>query len=275
MANTDITQTFNLVADGYDSPALRFFPFVADYLADKLPLKAGDRVLDVGTGTGVMAVACAQGIVPGGRVQAIDMSSRMLDRLQFHMNKNVLVNIDLHEMDAEQLEFRKDHFDIVTGNFILFFLEDMEQSLRGWVDVAKPGATVAFTAFGPNAFQPMVNLFRERYLTMGTGIERDQIFGADRLSDPAECKQVAEAAGLVDVEIETKDMGYHLKGGADDWWEVVWNAGLRGLLDKLPQEKLGQFKLQHLKEVAAVMKDNSYLNIETHFVIGKKPAVNS
>lgn len=270
MANADVTQTFNLVADGYDSPALRFFPFVADYMAEKLPLKAGDRVLDVGTGTGVMAIACAQGIVPGGRVQAIDLSARMLDRLQKHMDKNALDNIDLHEMDVEQLEFRKDYFDVITGNFILFFTEDMVKTLTGWVNVAKPGATVAFTAFGPDAFQPMVDLFLERYLTINTGVTREELFSAHKLSDLAECKQVAEAAGLVDVSIETRDMGYHIKG-ADDWWEVVWNAGLRGYMSKLPQDKLGKFKVEHLKEVAEVMGDKPYLNIETHFVMGRKP----
>ena len=124
--------------------------------------------------------------------------------------------------------------------------------------------------FGPDAFQPMVDLFLERYLTMETGVTREELFAAQKLGDPEECKQVAEAAGLVDVVIEAKDMGYQIKG-ADDWWEVVWNAGLRGFLNKLPQDKLGKFKMEHFKEVTEVMGNNPFLNIETHFVTGKKP----
>lgn len=271
MVNQDVIRTFNLVAGGYDSPALRFFPFVADYMAGKLPLKPGNRVLDAGTGTGVMAIACAQHILPGGRVQAIDVSPRMLDQLQQHVEKNALDNIDLHEMDMCKLEFRKDYFDIVTGTFVLFFVEDMLQCLKGWIRVARPGATIAFTAFGPQAFQPMLDAFRERYLQFNPDVNRDEIFASTRLDEPDECRQLAETAGLVDVEIETRDMGYHIRG-ADDWWEILWNAAMRGFLEKLPQQQLGRFKLEHLKEIDSLMGDKSYLNVETHFVIAKKPA---
>lgn len=43
---------FNEVAAGYDSPALRFFPFAADRLITRLQPRAGEKILDVAAGTG-------------------------------------------------------------------------------------------------------------------------------------------------------------------------------------------------------------------------------
>lgn len=116
-----IKQTFNLVASGYDTPAMRYFPFAADRLAALLKPNRGSRVLDVATGTGMAAIALAQMIAPQGRVQGIDISDKMLDKAQVNIDKAGLSNIDLHAMDAERLDFRSNYFDAASCAFGLFF----------------------------------------------------------------------------------------------------------------------------------------------------------
>ncbi|MCR4347941.1 MAG: hypothetical protein NUV55_12180 [Sulfuricaulis sp.] len=54
-----VTSVFNLVAAGYDRPELRFFPFCADRLIARLSPLPGTKLLDVATGTGVVALAAA------------------------------------------------------------------------------------------------------------------------------------------------------------------------------------------------------------------------
>jgi ubiquinone/menaquinone biosynthesis C-methylase UbiE len=61
-----VTNIFDTVAPGYDSEALRFFPFCADQIANELNPKPGQKILDVATGTGAVAVALAQAVRPGG-----------------------------------------------------------------------------------------------------------------------------------------------------------------------------------------------------------------
>ena len=71
---TAIAQVFNLVSKLYDNPSLRFFPFCADKMVDYAKIKRGQKVLDIATGTGMVAISAAQAIGNEGRIQAIDLS---------------------------------------------------------------------------------------------------------------------------------------------------------------------------------------------------------
>lgn len=124
-ARDRLTAVFNQVATGYDSPALRFFPFAADRLILRLQPNAGEKVLDVATGTGAATLAAAQAVGTSGRVIAIDIADDMLTRLQSKIDKFGITNVDLHVMDAAALEFRRDYFHHVISGFGLFFLPDM------------------------------------------------------------------------------------------------------------------------------------------------------
>ncbi len=125
-----VTAIFDAVAAGYDSPALRFFPFSADRVLSRLRLRPGSKVLDAATGTGALAVALGQAVGPQGRVMGIDLSVAMLNRAEQNIKKMALDNVDLFEMDAEAPEFRSDYFDAVTCGFGLFFLPDMVAALK-------------------------------------------------------------------------------------------------------------------------------------------------
>ena len=93
-----ITGVFNLVATKYDNPSLRFFPLCADKLVDYAKIKPGNKVLDIATGTGVVAMAAAQCLSNGGRIQAIDLSENMLQQAQTKLNDAGFDNIDFHRV---------------------------------------------------------------------------------------------------------------------------------------------------------------------------------
>ena len=62
MDSTDVIQTVDSVAKTYNHSASRFFPFAADRLVGILRPKPGSKILDVATGTGVVAMALAQAV---------------------------------------------------------------------------------------------------------------------------------------------------------------------------------------------------------------------
>jgi arsenite methyltransferase len=265
-----VTETFNLVAGGYLHPASRFFRFAADALVELLKPESGWRVLDVATGTGVVSTAIAPLIHPG-RVHAIDLSAGMLREQENAIEELGLSNIDLHVMDAEDMEFGNDYFDAVVCSFGLFFLPDMEKGLKEWLRVSKPGGTIIFTSFGRNAFQPLTKMFLDRLEAFGVDIPQDRTkMGWYPLSSEQQGRALMASVGIGDIAVTSKQLGYYLEN-SHDWWEVCWNAGYRSFLEQLDAEKLDAFRREHLAEIDLLKKDEGiWMDVEVLFFKGSR-----
>ncbi len=272
-----LAAVFNEMAAGYDSPALRFFPFAADRLILRLQPNAGDKILDAAAGTGAATLAAAQAVGGSGRVIAIDIAEGMLAQLQAKIAKFGIANVDLHVMDAAALEFRRDYFQHVISAFGLFFLPDMGAALQQWLRALRPGGTIMFTSFARGAFEPLAQMFYERLVEYGVVAPgQGRPFAFDRLADAQICRTLLLEAGLTEIDVASEQLGYHLRD-ANDWWEIVSYSGLDNrfgsLLARLPEPAQEAFKAAHLAEVARLQTDQGiWLNVETLFARGRKPA---
>jgi len=267
----NVKRVFDAIATVYDCPATRFFPFCADRLVNFVRPRPGTKVLDVATGTGAVAVPLAQAVGAAGRVTAIDLSGAMLDKAEFNIRKMALSNVDLHEMDAERLDFRASYFHTVVCSYGLFFLPDMQAALREWVRVLRPGGKLAFTSFEVTAFQPMLDDFVERVQAFGVKLP-DGPFGARRIASTEHCRQLLQESGLSDISVEVVQLGYHL-ADVDDWWEVVTNTAMRELLDQVPEAKREALRQEHLAFVSKQKNENGlWMDVQTRFASGIKPA---
>src|SRR5438045_2014215 len=76
-------------------------------------IKAGQRVLDVACGTGVVAVTCAQ---RGARVTGLDLTPELLEAARENA-KIAGVDIEWHQGDVEQLPFADGTYDMVLSQF--------------------------------------------------------------------------------------------------------------------------------------------------------------
>jgi SAM-dependent methyltransferase len=105
----------------------------------------GMRVLDVGCGTGVVAITAAR---TGATVSAIDLTPALLERAQ--ENARIAdVSIDFREADAEALPFGDGEFDVVLSQFAHIFAPRPEVVTRGMLRVLKPGGILAFSTWPP------------------------------------------------------------------------------------------------------------------------------
>jgi SAM-dependent methyltransferase len=103
-------------------------------------VNAGERVLDVGCGTGVFLRAVAD---RGARPHGLDASRALL-----RVARARVPEAELRLGDAERLPFEDDAFDVVTGFNSFFFADDMVAALREAGRVAKPGAPVLVQVWG-------------------------------------------------------------------------------------------------------------------------------
>ncbi len=262
-------QIFDRVAKGYDNPSTRFFPLCAARLVDTLKPLPGSRVLDIATGTGMVAVSLAKAVGSQGHVHGIDISSGMLDQAHENIQKMALTNVDLHEMDAENLEFRSDYFDTISCSYGLFFIPDMAAALKEWLRVLKPGGRLVFTCFETTAFEPMLSDFVERLVKFGVQLP-DGPFGARRITSLDHCTELLTEAGFVDASAENIQLGYHLKD-ENEWWEVVANTAMQALFDMVPGDQQSLFRKQHLEFVAQQKsEDGLWMDVQTRFSSGTR-----
>lgn len=263
-----VTRLFDTVASLYDCPSLRFFPMVADQLVAQIKPKRDTKHLDIATGTGMVAIAACEAVGTGGRVTGIDISDNMLLKAEKNLSHRGHRNIDFHLMDAGDLEFKDQYFDSASCSFGIFFLPNPAKALKSWLRVLKPGATLGLTTFGLDAMMPMMGMFLEQLESIGIPAQATKKLDAFR--DTNYCIDLLKDAGFQQVQASTKQLGYHL-AKPQDWWELLYHSGTRGLIDQIPEEKLAEFKQQHLDKIATQQKeDGIWLNLPIHFFLGSK-----
>ena len=103
-----------------------------------LPLRAGDQVLEIGVGTGINACLYPRDC----RVTGIDFSASMLAKASRRIRAHGVRNVELLEMDAADLQFEDDSFDLVYAPYVISVVPDPVQVTREMHRVCRPGGHV-------------------------------------------------------------------------------------------------------------------------------------
>jgi SAM-dependent methyltransferase len=109
---------------------------------------AGQRVLDVGCGTGVVALTAAR---EGAKVTGLDLTPELVE----HAKKNAHIagaDIDFHLGDAEAIHFDDGTFDVVLSQFGHMFAPRPEVTVSEMLRVLRPGGVLAFSTWPPELY---------------------------------------------------------------------------------------------------------------------------
>lgn len=112
-------------------------------------VEPGETVLDVGCGTGTLAIAAARRLGPAGLVCAVDASPEMLARARSKARK-AGVQLDVRQAPAQALPFEDGRFDLVTSTVMLHHLpaKARAEAIGEMARVVKPGGRVFVADFG-------------------------------------------------------------------------------------------------------------------------------
>ena len=265
-----LKETFDTVSCGYDSKALSFFPASAGHMASLLGLRGNEHVLDVACGTGNAALAIAK-LLPNGHVTAVDFSPGMLDRARRKAVSLEVQNIEFMERDMQNLEFPEGIFDVAVCAFGIFFVEDMDRQLLHIASAVKPGGRIMISNFQENYFHPLKDMLFERLGAYGVKMPPQTW---KRIASDTGCRRLFEQAGLTNITVARKNVGYNLDS-AKQWWDVVWNGGFRRMVSQLSPGDQERFKREHLDEVEKLKtKDGIWLDVGVLYTVGTKPEGN-
>jgi len=128
------------------APTAMFTTPVAACLVDFAQVKAGEAVLDVGTGTGVVAITAARA---GARVSALDLTPALLTVARENVDIAQCGGIEWTEGDAEQLPYPDASFDVVLSQFGHMFAPRPDVAIAQMRRVLKPGGRIAFATWPP------------------------------------------------------------------------------------------------------------------------------
>ena len=188
------------------------------HLVDELPVTSRSEILDVAGGTGEVTFAICHAARPA-HIMLTDYTPAMLKVAQKRIDdgEGRGVRIDTQVVDAQDIPYENNRFDIVTMAYGIRNIPDRILALQEIYRVLKPGGTVAILEFS-HPTRPIESAFYHFYLKVGipawgqkfTGKRDDFVYlshSIEAFPGPDEFADMLREVGFVDVTYKTYSFG--------------------------------------------------------------------
>jgi SAM-dependent methyltransferase len=157
---------FGQIAVFTTEPAARLVRFAG--------VKSGQGVLDVGTGTGVVALTAAR---VGAKATGIDLTPRLLEEARLNGEALGFDDVVWRVGDVEDLSFPDSSFDVVLSQFGHIHAPRPEIATKEMLRVLKSGGTVAFATWAPDQLMGRAAALGAKYVPPPPGVPLPTLWG--------------------------------------------------------------------------------------------------
>lgn len=131
---------------------------VAERILERAGLAPGMTVLEVAAGTGVVGLAAASAVAPGGRVILSDFSPAMLDAAARHATALGIEGVEFRVLDAQAMDLAADVADVVLCRWGYMLMPDPAAALAETRRVLRPGGRLSCAVFGGPVQNPWASI---------------------------------------------------------------------------------------------------------------------
>jgi SAM-dependent methyltransferase len=200
---------------------------VADILIDRAKPVSGERVIDVGCGSGATAIAFGRKVAPSGHVFGIDISNPMLERARASAPKDLPIDFVL--ADATVYPFDPQSVDLLASRFGVMFFADPVLSFTNMRKALRPSGRLAFACWrepreNPWMLAPLQAVYKHVPKLPPQGPEDPGPFA---FASEERVNRILNAAGFTDIAMEPYPLSLDIAigGGLDAAVQSVLGIG--------------------------------------------------
>jgi ubiquinone/menaquinone biosynthesis C-methylase UbiE len=248
----------------YDHELNTRHPHDANVLLKSVPIHPGQKILDIATGTGLVAIPAAQKVGSEGFVTGVDITSGMLAQARRKIADLSLQNIELIEADANTINFADSSFDAIFCCEAIVWFPNTLATLQRWYRFLKPGGFVAFTCPSETAY------LSDIYKNIGAkflGKSLPHIL--EPLGTPERCHQLLQQAGFKDIEvkIEPSERYRHINDNKLSSTAMYLSFKGNPLLLNLSASQINQLQTDYQAEIEQLTTKQGVLEDTTNFFV--------
>ena len=220
-------------AVGYERFMGRWSRLIAPVFVEFARIRDGDRVLDIGSGTGSLADAIAAS-KPSCRITGIDPSARYVS---FAESRKESPNVTFRVGDAQNLPLPAAQFEVAISLLVLNFIPDVSKAMAELRRVTRPGGTIAAAVWDYGDGMQMLRSFWDAAIALDPSVGK-----LDEKHMPlcraGELSRLFRNAGLLNVEERPLEITMRFSSFEDYWEPFLEAQGPAGsYIAKLSEEK--------------------------------------